>query len=175
MSSSQWSFPRTSYFHLQLWTPTWLTLLSFASYSTVTLTLLHPSGLPSNYLSVSVCLPRHLPTPVFLGFPCGSAGSESTCNAGDLGLIPGLGRFPRRMERLLIPVFWPGEFHRLYSQWGRKESETAEWLSFSLPRYRIVDISHLWSSYSNSPHWNINSIKTRMFVYCIHYYTSVPK
>jgi len=27
-----------------------------------------------------------------LGFPCGSAGKESICNAGDLGLIPGLGR-----------------------------------------------------------------------------------
>ena len=27
-----------------------------------------------------------LPTPVFLGFPCGSAGKESACNAGDLGL-----------------------------------------------------------------------------------------
>ena len=26
------------------------------------------------------------------GFPCGSAGKESTCNAVDLGLIPGLGR-----------------------------------------------------------------------------------
>ena len=25
------------------------------------------------------------PTPVFLGFPCGSAGKESACNAGDLG------------------------------------------------------------------------------------------
>ena len=35
-----------------------------------------------------------LPTPVFLGFPCGSTGKESTCNAGDLGLIPGLGRSP---------------------------------------------------------------------------------
>ena len=35
-----------------------------------------------------------LPTPVFLGFPCGSAGKESACNAGDLGLIPGLGSFP---------------------------------------------------------------------------------
>ena len=33
-----------------------------------------------------------LPTPVFLGFPGGSVGKESTCNAGDLGLIPGLGR-----------------------------------------------------------------------------------
>ena len=31
-----------------------------------------------------------LPTPVFLGFPCGSAGKESACNLGDLGSIPGL-------------------------------------------------------------------------------------
>ena len=29
-----------------------------------------------------------------LGFPGGSAGKESTCNAGDLGSIPGWGRFP---------------------------------------------------------------------------------
>ena len=33
-----------------------------------------------------------LPSPVFLGFPCGSAGKESTCNVGDLGLILGLGK-----------------------------------------------------------------------------------
>ena len=31
---------------------------------------------------------------IYLGLPCGSAGKESTCNAGDLGLIPGLGRSP---------------------------------------------------------------------------------
>ena len=35
-----------------------------------------------------------LPTPGFLSFPCGSAGKDSTCNVGNLGLIPGLGRFP---------------------------------------------------------------------------------
>ena len=35
-----------------------------------------------------------LPTPIFLGFPFGLAGKESTCNAGDLGLIPGLERSP---------------------------------------------------------------------------------
>ena len=29
------------------------------------------------------------PTPVFLGFPGGSAGKESAHNVGDLGLIPG--------------------------------------------------------------------------------------
>ena len=33
-----------------------------------------------------------LPNPVFLGFLSGSTGKESACNAGDLGLIPGLGR-----------------------------------------------------------------------------------
>ena len=35
-----------------------------------------------------------LPTLVLLGFPGGSAGKESTCNAGDPGSIPGLQRFP---------------------------------------------------------------------------------
>ena len=29
-----------------------------------------------------------------MGFPCGSTGKESACNAGDLGSIPGLGRSP---------------------------------------------------------------------------------
>ena len=29
-----------------------------------------------------------------MGFPGGSAGKESTCNAGDLGSIPVLGRSP---------------------------------------------------------------------------------
>jgi len=31
---------------------------------------------------------------LFQGFPGGSDGEESTCNAGDLGLIPGSGRSP---------------------------------------------------------------------------------
>jgi len=68
-----------------------------------------------------------LPTPVFLGFPGGSAGEESTCNVGDLGLIPGLGRSPGEGNGWLpTPVFWPGEFHRLYSPWGRKVSDMTE-------------------------------------------------
>ena len=43
-----------------------------------------------------------LPTPVFLDFPCGSAGKESACNAGDLGLIPGLGRSPEEGKGYLL-------------------------------------------------------------------------
>ena len=37
-----------------------------------------------------------------------------------------------RRERLPTPAFWPGEFHRLYSPWGCKESDTTEQLPHSL-------------------------------------------
>ena len=43
-----------------------------------------------------------------MGFPSGSDGKESTCSAGDLGLIPGLGRSPGE-GRGSPPVFLPGE------------------------------------------------------------------
>ena len=50
---------------------------------------------PVQFLGWKICWRRgRLPTPVFLGFPCGSAGKESTCNVGDLSMIPGLGRSP---------------------------------------------------------------------------------
>ena len=65
-----------------------------------------------------------------VGFSCGSAGKESTCSAGNLGLIPGLGRSPRGGN---TPVFWPGELHGLmYSPWGHKESDMTVWLSLTL-------------------------------------------
>ena len=35
-----------------------------------------------------------LPFYYYQGFPCSSAGKESTCNVGDLGSIPGLGSSP---------------------------------------------------------------------------------
>ena len=47
-----------------------------------------------------------LPTPVFLGFPCGSAGKESACSVGDMGLISGLGRSPG--EEKGYPLQYPG-------------------------------------------------------------------
>ena len=48
---------------------------------------------------------------------------------GRPGFDPWVGNIPWRRERLPTPVFWPGEFHGLYSPWGRKESDTTEWLS----------------------------------------------
>ena len=47
---------------------------------------------------------------LLMGFPDGSNGKESACNAGDLGSIPGSGRSLR--EGIGNPlVFLPGEFH----------------------------------------------------------------
>ena len=40
---------------------------------------------------------------------------EILCNAVDLGLIPGLGRFAGEGKGYPTPAFWPGEFHGLYS------------------------------------------------------------
>ena len=67
-----------------------------------------------------------------MGLPDSSVGKESTCNAGDLGSIPGLERSPG--EGTGYPIFWPGEFHGLYSLWGHKELDTTERLSLEILR-----------------------------------------
>jgi len=43
-----------------------------------------------------------------------------------------VGKILWRRERLPTPVFWPGEFHRLYSPWGCKELDRTDQLSLSL-------------------------------------------
>ena len=54
----------------------------------------------TEWLTLSLSLPLVLPgkphiyNTLYKGFPGGSVGKESTCTAGDLGLIPGLGRCP---------------------------------------------------------------------------------
>ena len=40
-----------------------------------------------------------------------------------------VGKIPWRRERLPTPIFWPGEFHGLYSAWSHKELDTTEQLS----------------------------------------------
>ena len=56
------------------------------------------------------------------GFPCGSAGKEFSCNVGDLGLIPGLGRFPR--EGNSYPLQYFGLENS--SPWSHEESDMTE-------------------------------------------------
>ena len=78
-----------------------------------------------------------------MGFPCGSAGKESACNAGELGLIGGLGRSPGEVKGYPLPVFWPGEFHELYSTWGGSQRVREDRVIFTftfatVKRYKLT-------------------------------------
>ena len=71
---------------------------------------------------------------IFFGLSWSSNSQESACNAGDLGSIPGSGRFLWRREWQSTPVFLLREFHRQrslegYSSWGRKQSDMTERLT----------------------------------------------
>ena len=65
-----------------------------------------------------------LPTAVFLGFSCGSAGKESACNVGDLGSISGLGRSPG--EGKGYPLQYFGLENSMDSPWDLKEFDTTD-------------------------------------------------
>ena len=68
---------------------------------------------------------------MFLGFPCGSAGKTSSCNAGDLGSIPGLGRSLEEGEG--YPLQYSGLENSMECiAKGGKELDTAERLLLSL-------------------------------------------
>ena len=71
-------------------------------------------------------------TSLGMGLPWGSTGKESTCNAGDLGSIPGW-EDPLEMGTaahssiLAWRILWT-----VYGPWGCKEPDTTEQLSLSL-------------------------------------------
>ena len=72
-----------------------------------------------------------LPTPVFMAFPGGSYGTESACNAGDLGSVPGLGRSPGGGHGNLLQYSCLENPHGQrslagYSPWVHKESDMTE-------------------------------------------------
>ena len=84
-----------------------------------------------------------LPTPVFLGFPGGSAGKKSTCKVRNLGLIPGLGRSPGGGQDNPLQYSCLENPHGQgslvgYSSWGCKELDTTERLSTSYPSKGVM-------------------------------------
>ena len=96
-----------------------------------------PSDFPLSSLShlqaPSDVFAGHQRTPQ--GFPGGSVGKESSCNAGDKGSILGSGRspgilaMPRKWQP--NPVFLPGKFHGQrslvgYCPWGCKLSDMSD-------------------------------------------------
>ena len=73
-----------------------------------------------------------LPTPVFLDFPCGSAGKRICPQCGRPRFDPWVGKIPWRKGKATHFSIWPREFHGLCSPWGRKESDTTECVSLHL-------------------------------------------
>ena len=51
---------------------------------------------------------------------------------------------PLETGKLPTPVFWSGEFHRLYSPWGHKELDTTERVSLSFSNLEIVRDREAW-------------------------------
>ena len=75
-----------------------------------------------------------LPVPVFLGFPSGSNGKESSLNAEDLGLIPGLGRslgggYGNLLQSSCLENPHGHRSRVGYGPWSHKESDMTEQLS----------------------------------------------
>ena len=73
---------------------------------------------------------EHQELTVTTSFPDGSAGKESACNAGDPGLIPGLGRSPGQgyatySSILAWRIPWTEGPGRVQSM-GSQESDTTE-------------------------------------------------
>ena len=79
-------------------------------------------------------------TPTYMGFPGGSDGKEPACSAGDLGLVPGLGRSPGGGHGNPLQYSCLENLHGQrslvgYSPWGRKESDMTEQLSTHSTRF----------------------------------------
>ena len=77
-----------------------------------------------------------------MGFPGGSVGKEASCNWGDLGLVPGLGRSPGGGHGNPLQYSCLESPHGQrslvgYSPWGRKESDTTEPLSITQQKLSI--------------------------------------
>ena len=90
-----------------------------------------------------------LPAPVFLGFPCGSAGRESACNVGDLGSIPGLRRSPGEGKG------YPAQCSGLENSMDRIVHGVTK------SRTRLSDFHfHFSSIVSCSSHWSVFLIAT---------------
>ena len=86
-----------------------------------------------------------LPTPVFLGFPCGSAGKESACNLGDWVKSLGWEDSPGEGKDTPLQCSGPREFYGLYSPWGRKVRKSAHGVAKSdMTERLLLDLRQIW-------------------------------
>ena len=91
------------------------------------------------FLLNCIVICRYLTFLFFLDFPGGSDGKASVYNAGDLGSIPGSGRFPGEGNGnpLQYSCLENPTDGGAWCPWGRKESDTTEQLHFTLRFFRV--------------------------------------
>ena len=97
--------------------------------------------------SVCVCIYIYTHTHIHTHFPGGSDGKEYACNAGDLGLIPGLRRSPggghgNPLQYSCLENPYGQRSLAGYSPWGRQELDTTEQLSTACMRLHTHTHTH---------------------------------
>ena len=70
----------------------------------------------------------------FILFPCGSAGKESTCNVGHLGLILGLGRYPGKGKG------YPLQYYGLENSKGLQRI-AYHWMTFTFHFHALKEMA----------------------------------
>ena len=102
---------------------------------------------------------ERLPSPVFLGFPCGSVGKETACNARDLGSIPVLERYPG--ERKGYPLQY-SDLEKSMDCWHNWVTFTSQtfwgacdrWKLYVFQMYNVMFwcMYTLWNYYNSQPY-----------------------
>ena len=59
-----------------------------------------------------------------MGFPCGSAGKESACNAEDLGSIPGLNTYERYALQIIYDIITDNTYQSIPIAMNIKETQS---------------------------------------------------
>ena len=101
-----------------------------------------------------------------MGFPGGSEGKESVCNAGDLGSIPGSGRFPG--EGYGNPLKYsclgnPMDRGVWRAPWGCKESDRTERLTHTRTTFIVQPRCSQSGSRIHSPFFHIFPLSFSFF------------
>ena len=94
---------------------------------------------------------------LYTWLPRGLSGKECARRCRRNGFDPWFGKIPWRRKWQPTPVFLPGESHGQrslvgYSPWGRKESDTAEWVNSKLYKLRVPGLQ---SSFPCQHSWDM--------------------
>ena len=118
----------------------------------------------STYLFISVF---HF----LLGFPDSSVGKESACNAGDLGLIPGLGRSPGEGKDYRLQYSGLENSMDCIVHGVAKELDTAEWLSLPVISSKVFNRieKNVYPSYISSLNDKAFSVSSLSIIFPVYF------